>query len=214
MLIYSALTVVAVAALLIAESRESRVGKWIAKPLASTGFVAAALAGGALASSYGCIVLVALGFCWLGDVLLISRARASFLAGIGTFLLGHVGFVVAFAERAIAPRAILASGLLLAVPALIALRWLRPHVPGPLWLPVVVYLVVITVMVAVSAGTWAHPRGALMFGGAVLFYASDLSVARDRFVAPGFANKLWGLPLYYASTLVLGASISPPTHAG
>jgi hypothetical protein len=37
-------------------------------------------------------------------------------------------------------------------------------------------------------------------------YLSDLSVARDRFVKPAFVNRLWGLPLYYASTVLIAWS--------
>jgi uncharacterized membrane protein YhhN len=43
--------------------------------------------------------------------------------------------------------------------------------------------------------------------GALAFFLSDLSVARNRFVAPGFVNRLWGLPLYYAAQLLLASSI-------
>ncbi|NNF09333.1 MAG: lysoplasmalogenase, partial [Acidimicrobiia bacterium] len=39
--------------------------------------------------------------------------------------------------------------------------------------------------------------------GASLFIASDIAVARNTFVAPGYANKLWGLPLYYGGQLLL-----------
>ena len=44
--------------------------------------------------------------------------------------------------------------------------------------------------------------------GAVLFLLSDLSVARDRFVAPGFVNRLWGLPFYYGGQVLLAASVA------
>jgi hypothetical protein len=43
--------------------------------------------------------------------------------------------------------------------------------------------------------------------GAGLFYVSDLAVARDRFIAPGFANAAWGLPLYYGGQLVLALTL-------
>jgi uncharacterized membrane protein YhhN len=63
---------------------------WIAKPLASLGFLAAACAAGALESSYGQTVLLGLVACALGDVLLVPRgAGAAFLAGMGSFALGH-----------------------------------------------------------------------------------------------------------------------------
>jgi len=42
--------------------------------------------------------------------------------------------------------------------------------------------------------------------GAVLFWLSDLAVARDRFVRPGFVNPLVGLPLYYAAQLLLASA--------
>ena len=43
--------------------------------------------------------------------------------------------------------------------------------------------------------------------GALLFFASDLSVARDVFVHRTFVNRLWGLPLYYAAQLCLAATV-------
>ena len=43
--------------------------------------------------------------------------------------------------------------------------------------------------------------------GAIGFYLSDLSVARDRFVVSAFVNRLWGLPLYYAAQVALGWSV-------
>jgi hypothetical protein len=41
-----------------------------------------------------------------------------------------------------------------------------------------------------------------------MFYASDLAVARDRFVARVFLNRAWGLPLYFGGQLVIAASMS------
>lgn len=49
----------------------------------------------------------------------------------------------------------------------------------------------------------------LLLAGAFLFFLSDLSVARERFVAPGFANKLWGLPFYYGGQLLLALGAAP-----
>jgi uncharacterized membrane protein YhhN len=43
--------------------------------------------------------------------------------------------------------------------------------------------------------------------GAVLFAASDLFVARDRFVRPGLANRALGLPLYYAAQVLLALAV-------
>ena len=54
--------------------RSSPGGQVVAKPLASTGFLGVAWVAGALGSTYGMVVLLALVLCWLGDVLLLWRA--------------------------------------------------------------------------------------------------------------------------------------------
>jgi uncharacterized membrane protein YhhN len=208
MLPWIVLTLVAVAALLFSEWRGLRAGVWIAKPLASTGFLGAALAAGALETRYGALVLVALALSWLGDVLLIPTAKASFLAGLGAFLLGHVAFALAFTVRGLAARETLFAALVLVLPALLALRWLAPHVPQPMRLPVRAYVCVISLMLACAVGTAAAAGSALVPLGAAAFYLSDLAVARERFVSNTIVNKLWGLPLYYGAQLLLAATVT------
>jgi uncharacterized membrane protein YhhN len=190
-----------------AEARGSRAGIWIAKPLASAGFIATALAAGASETFYGRLVLVALVLGWLGDVLLIPRSRAVFAAGIASFLLGHLVFAAAFASRGLSLGWTAVAALALVAPVVAAWRWLRPHVPASLSSAVTLYMIVISAMLACAIGTTAHASAPLVLVGAAMFFASDLSVARNRFVAPGFANKLWGLPLYYGGQLLLAASV-------
>ena len=50
------------------------------------------------------------------------------------------------------------------------------------------------------------PRDHLLGLGAALYFASDIAVARDRFVGASFANKAWGLPAYYAAQLLIAWS--------
>jgi uncharacterized membrane protein YhhN len=208
MLPWMALTAAALIGLLAAESRGSRWGVYVCKPLASTGFVGAAIAAGALASGYGRAVLAALVLSWIGDVLLMSSRSALFLAGLGAFLIAHGGFGAAFVLRGQALG--WAAGALagLAVPAWIVSRWLRPHLPPEMRVPVHAYIVVITGMLALAVGTVAGGSPGIILVGALAFYLSDLSVARDRFIRESFANKLWGLPLYYAAQLCLAASVA------
>jgi uncharacterized membrane protein YhhN len=202
------LTVLAVGALLAAEGLDLGTLKWVAKPLASSGFVAAALCAGALGGGYGRAVLAALALSWVGDVLLIPRAPGFFLAGLAAFLLGHLCFGAAFVVRGVAwPWAGAALCVLVPV-ALLAGRWLLPHVPQEMRGPVLAYMAVITMMVALAAGTVGARSGALILGAALAFFVSDLFVARDAFVAPGFVNRLGGLPLYYGAQLVFAWSVA------
>ena len=206
---FAVATVVAVGGLLLSEYLDSRSGVWIAKPLASTGFIAVALAAGALETSYGLTVLVALVLCWVGDVFLIPKgASALFLVGLVSFLLGHVGFAVAFILREPDPLWMAAAAALALPPAFLVLRWLRPHLPEKMRIPVVAYVVVISLMVVTAVGA-ASATGQTAIGvGGISFYLSDLHVARHRFVSQSFWNKAWGLPLYYAAQLILASTVT------
>ncbi|MCP4006145.1 MAG: lysoplasmalogenase, partial [bacterium] len=57
-------------------------------------------------------------------------------------------------------------------------------------------------------GAVANVGRPMILLGALMFYVSDLAVARDRFVATGFDNRIWGLPLYYCGQLVLASTIA------
>jgi uncharacterized membrane protein YhhN len=203
-----AFTVLALVANLLADARGDRLTFAAAKVAASTGFVATALAGGALGSSYGVAILASLVACWIGDVCLLSKQQGFFLAGLSAFLVGHLGFAIAFGLQG--PRWIVVAiaAALLAIPARVVLRWLDPKLPGEMKVPVLAYIVVITAMVSLAIGfvMAGGPRTALV--GATMFYLSDLSVARDRFVVETFLNRVWGHPLYFIGQLFLAASVA------
>jgi uncharacterized membrane protein YhhN len=204
----AAATAAAVAALLAAEAQGLRPIVWVAKPLASTGFVALALARGALATSYGRWLLAGLALGWLGDALLIPKgARRAFAAGLASFLLGHLAFAVAFAVRGLDLAWLAGGAVAVAAFARPVLRWLEPGVPASLRLPVRAYLGVISLMVATAAGAFGATRDAVLLAGAIGFLASDVAVARERFVARSPWNQRWGLPLYYASQLLLASTV-------
>jgi uncharacterized membrane protein YhhN len=197
----------AVAALLLAEWRGSRAGVWLAKPVASLAFVWAALAGGAVDSVYGELLLAGLLLCMAGDLLLIPVERpAVFRAGILAFLLGHVAFAAAFLTRPLSWLGLAGAGLVLFGLLRAVLRWLRPRLAPDMVVPVHAYVVVIGAMAAIACAVTVAGAPWQVAAGALAFAASDVAVARDRFVAPGFANRAWGLPLYYAAQLTLAVT--------
>lgn len=210
MLPWGILTVTALAGLLVGEARGD--GRWISlfKPLASCGFLGLAIAAGAIESTYGRVLLVALLLSWVGDVLLISREPGGFLAGLASFLLAHLAYAGAFVVRGPSWGWVAASLVLLAAPYLLVDRWLGPHLKPSLRGLVRIYGMAISVMMALACGVLAAGHAPVIFAGALAFYLSDLAVARDRFVREGFVNRLWGLPLYYASQLLLAWSVTLP----
>jgi uncharacterized membrane protein YhhN len=199
----AACTALAVLLLLIAERAGSRVGVWLSKPAASLGFVAVAWLS-PHSGAYPAWMRAALIACALGDLLLIPAGTGPlFLAGTAVFALGHAGYAAAFWTRGpvLWLSALGAAGMLVAARA--TLRWLGPHLLPPLAAAVRGYIAVIAIMVALALGAAAATGDVRIAAGALAFALSDLSVARDRFVRPGFDNLLWGLPLYYAAQLTL-----------
>ena len=197
----------AVAGLLWAERRGSRTGLWLTKPVASFAFIWAALAMGALETTYGQLVLLGLVLCLLGDLLLIPLERPTvFRAGVFAFLAGHVAYSAAFLTRPLDPLGLAVAAVLLAVVLLGVLRWLGSSLPPDMVGPVRTYMLVIGVMSALACGVSAAGGPWAVAVGALAFTASDVSVARDRFVRHEFLNRAWGLPLYYGAQLLLAST--------
>jgi len=185
--------------LLWAEARGLRAPRAVFKTLCSLGFLLLALALG-LDSRYAYVLFAGLLLAALGDVLLIFRFSQTFLAGLMAFLLGHLAYMVAFA--AVGTPAIWAIPLVLIV-AFVVLRWLWPHLQG--WkVPVLAYIGVISLMLVFGLGV---ERTEVRLG-VVLFYLSDIFVARQRFVRSDSLNPLVGLPLYYLGQYLLALSLA------
>lgn len=203
------LCTIAVIALLAAERRGSQRGKWLSKPVASAAFLATALASGALASTYGSLVLLGLTLSFAGDVLLIPENRPRvFRAGLFAFLAGHVAYAVAFLTRPLDLTWLAAAAAVLGFALYLVWRWLAPAVPAGMRGPVVAYFVVIGTMTALAWALYGGGGPLIVAAGALAFTASDVAVARDRFVRKDFLNRAWGLPLYYFAQLLLALSVA------
>lgn len=207
------LTVAGLVGMLAGEKLGAKGFVAIAKPAASTGFLWAAFDAGAFESLYGQLIGVGLVLSWVGDVALLSRSSRWFLIGLISFAAAHLAYAVAFAKLGISTTTVLACGAGLAMPAWLIYRWLRPHLPDDMVRPVQVYVLLISMMVACAGAAVLAGETRLIAIGAVMFYLSDISVARDRFVDTSFTNRLWGWPLYYAAQLVLAVSIAETSPA-
>jgi uncharacterized membrane protein YhhN len=200
------MTVVGLAGLLFGEWKDRPAVRAVSKPLASLGFIVAAIGFGALESRYGNIVLIGLILGAIGDVCLLGKAKKYFIAGLVSFLLGHVAYVVAFSSLPISiAQTLVAAAVMSAVMVALA-RWVFPHAPD-MRVPIGIYMLVIAAMCAVAIGAGAAGAPWMIPVGALMFTASDIAIVRNRFVAPGFVNRLWGLPLYYAAQLIIAWSI-------
>lgn len=206
------LSFIAVIALVLCDFRAFRPGRYLFKPLAAAAFIWLAVSLDATATTYGSWMLVALVCCMIGDLCLMLEHEKAFLAGLTAFLCGHLLFAVAFLQLPTNT-----TGLALTiVPALLLLvgvgRWLGPHVPADMKIPVALYVIVITAMLLCAGLTAGHAAATLIICGAWGFACSDLAVARRQFVNPSPINGLWGTPLYFLSQMVLASSIAFVVH--
>lgn len=198
----------ATAGLVVAEFRQLRILKPLCKVAASTAFILLALSLHATDSTYGQTILVALVLSAIGDVCLLSQRGALFLCGLAFFLLAHVAFSVAFASGPLhIPAGSAGLALMLMVGAL-TLRWLWSHLGTAYRAAVSAYVLAIAAMCSLAVAYGAASGSWLVAVGALAFAASDIAVARNRFVAPGFLNRAWGLPTYYSAQLLLAWSIA------
>jgi uncharacterized membrane protein YhhN len=198
-------TVGAVASLLGGIRSGNRTKEFLSKTVASSCFVLLGWLRWTAGSPIETWIAVGLVLCAAGDLLLVSER--TFDLGLLAFLSGHVAYAVAFVVAVPAADWPLLPIALLAVVSLAAAWWLWPNL-GRRRITVATYIAVITVMV--WGATSVAIEGSLPWTiaiGALLFYVSDIAVARHRFVRAEFLNRALGLPAYYAGQLLIAMSI-------
>ncbi len=160
---------------------------------------------------YTSAVIAGLALCLVGDVCLAIPGQTAFRIGLVAFLLGHVGYIVAFVMTAHPGRAMWVTALAAVPVSTFVYARLLPYLDR-MRRPVMGYVVVITLMVITAGALFGTPHLAyagrlLVLNGALAFYISDLFVARQRFVHPSFYNRLIGLPLYYLGQFQIAYSV-------
>ncbi|WP_406397908.1 lysoplasmalogenase [Streptomyces uncialis] len=155
------------------------------------------------------LLTVALLFGWGGDVMLLLDADLAFLAGMGSFALGHLCYLVLFARhgdrpadrRARGRRTALGVAYGAALVGTVALLW--PDLPAELRVPVAVYSLLLTVT-AFRAGALGLVAG---LGGA-LFLLSDTLIATGIADWPQLPRPdLWVMLTYIAAQFLLATGV-------
>jgi uncharacterized membrane protein YhhN len=152
-------------------------------------------------------VIAALVLGLLGDIALLfageGAADAPFMVGLGSFLLGHIAYVVAFAVHGVRLLNVLAGLLVVLGVTMLALpRVLRGanRSAGPGLATVVgVYAGLLGAMTVFGVGTTAI----LTAIGAVLFLGSDLTLAWGRFVQPLLRGPILVIVTYHLAQLFI-----------
>jgi len=198
-------------ALLYHEKHNNFKNVLITKTALSCLFIIAALVQPHPDARYFQILLGGLIFCLAGDIFLALRQERMFFLGLVSFLTGHLFYVACFFYIAGITLWTLVGLIITCAVGFPIYRWLEPNL-GSMKLPVIFYIVVISLMVGNAFSVLGSPAidfsgRTMIFSGALLFYVSDIFVARQRFIKDDFANRLIGRPLYYAGQFLLAFSV-------
>lgn len=155
-------------------------------------------------------ILIGLLFSLGGDLaLMFPQNRKAFMIGLALFLLAHVAYTVVFVlVGSLSAWDLLSAVVLLAVGAAFC-RLIQPNL-GAMRMPVLVYMVIISLMVNRAVSTLASPQvglsqALLIVFGAILFYISDLILAAGRFWKPWKYHRI-SLAFYYSGQLLIALS--------
>jgi uncharacterized membrane protein YhhN len=157
-------------------------------------------------------VLIGLLFSFGGDIaLMFQDNRKAFTLGLGLFLLAHIAYTVVFIMLGRFTSWDLLSGVILLAAALSFYRLLAPNL-GSMKVPVIAYIVIISLMVSRALSTFASPafsitQAWMIAGGAILFYISDVILAANRFWKPWKYQRI-SLAFYYAGQFLIALAAS------
>jgi uncharacterized membrane protein YhhN len=194
--------------------------EYFAKPAMMVALLAFVIQNGGLS---GGMVWFALGlaFSLAGDVFLMLP-KEQFIAGLISFLLAHVAYIIGLRPRlpADAVNLLITLGLavIVALPASQVYRrvaaGLRASGKTSLRGPVLVYTVVISVMLfsatlTLLSKTWFSVHALLVCLGAALFFLSDAILAWNKFVSPLRYGRIVNMSTYHLGQLLiaLGAAL-------
>lgn len=157
----------------------------------------------------GYLILAALLFSLLGDIFLMLPKKP-LLPGLSAFLVAHILFVIEFFDRAplLFSWQLAAVGLGIMLWAGVVGFQLIPKL-GKLLIPGIVYFAAISLMVFFSANIFLSgvAGGGLLIAGAMLFFASDTSLAYNRFGTPWRSAQLIILSTYFSGQFLITASV-------
>lgn len=156
-------------------------------------------------------------FSLAGDIALINSSERMFIAGLISFLLTHIFYLLGFRDQLFNVTTL--SVILFFVIYLSGLWLLRYIVntmratgQNTLAFPVIIYGLVISLMLYAATSTlfdtrWNSGAALLVGAGALLFYVSDLILAWIKFVHPINHGRLFNIVAYYLGQIALIAGV-------
>jgi uncharacterized membrane protein YhhN len=190
--------------------------QYFSKPLLMLVLIFYFVAGTKRLASIKYLIVFALAFSWLGDVLLLldKRTKSFFIYGLTAFLIAHIFYIFYFLKirRLNKPEKLPNLLIFLGIAAytLALFGFVAPHVKD-LLVPVAVYALVISTMLCASLAAFDLKNqsfGKISVAGTLLFIVSDSILAVNRFAAPfEYAPVFVMLTYAFAQLLITEGSL-------
>jgi len=167
-----------------------------------------------LSSFFSKTIQFGLLFSWIGDIALMfdEKIPILFVVGLGAFLIAHLGYAAAFARNVKDSN----SSLNVSKSALIALPfiaitscffyYMKDGLPAELFVPVLAYTVVISVMGITAVIRYNHVDAKSykwILIGAILFILSDMVIAINKFVIDFDYDAILNMWLYLTGQFMI-----------
>jgi uncharacterized membrane protein YhhN len=183
-----------------------RAVEWVSKPSVMVALIAAAVL---LRPSSGAVrawVVVGLVCSLAGDVFLMLPEER-FVEGLASFLLAHVAYIVAFFVAGTSATGAAIGVVIVALGVTLVARPILPAVRSEhadFAIPVLAYVSIISVMV-VAAWATSNPWAIV---GAMSFYASDGTLAWNKFVHPIKGGRFAIMSTYHLAQFAIVVSLA------
>ena len=165
-------------------------------------------------SLFSKLVQFGLFFSWIGDIALMfdEKVEILFVVGLGAFLIAHLGYAYAFLKnvkdsgKAFNKLNAIGYGAPFAVFTGAFFFFIKNGLPSDLFVPVLAYTIVISVMGITSAWRNGHV-GSKTFKwiliGAILFILSDCVIAWNKFVVDFDYDAVLNMTLYLSGQFMI-----------
>ncbi|TXT60655.1 MAG: conserved membrane protein of unknown function [Promethearchaeota archaeon] len=172
---------------IIAEYLENKKGRFATKPLLMV-LLILYYAFSISLIEYDWLLILALIFGWLGDIsLMIGREGKWFMLGLGSFLIGHIFYILSFLFSISDITQFPFWGFIFFIPSILIALVFYSKIKdkmGELQKPTLIYILVITIMSIIATLRFAELQGIsfyLVWIGSLLFMISDGIIALNKF---------------------------------
>ncbi|MBE0680366.1 MAG: lysoplasmalogenase [Anaerolineales bacterium] len=149
----------------------------------------------------------------VGDVLLMISLDRLFLAGLASFLLAHIAYIIGFNTPLPGMNFFgIVFAVIIGLGGARIIRRILDRLPaagqGRMRAPIIIYSFVISIMllsamIKLTDISWDAGAAALVSVGAFLFYISDIILAWNKFVAPIQHGRIYNIAAYHLGQIAL-----------